>query len=417
MRNLHQCRRGSVTFATVAALIPLIGFLALGAEAGSWFVTRNQAQNTADSAALAGALAVANANVQPNFGTLNGFASGVVVTSGVYTAGTGFAAGAVPANAVRAVVTECRPQSLSLVVYTGSCNGTASNIKIEATAIASVQSPVMLPCVMTLTGPITFNDGAVQINAPKCALASNGTPLGIDFKVAPKIYNVGSATTAGSCSGSLCGSVRTYAPPTSNPFAPLTSAMTSPSKLTITSACSGGLTPYTATSQCANSLSGSQKSSANQITVSGVYFFSDLTLSGGGSLFTQAGVTATIILLPDAGLTMTGNSSINVAAPTTAPSASSLPSQLQPFASLLSNMSIFDVETSPKIGGTSTMLGSGVFYLPKAALNFQGDPLSASSTCTEIIAASIQFSGSPTLDNTGCPASSKLKSQVVTLVQ
>ena len=28
MRNLYQCRRGSVAFATIAALIPLIGFLA-----------------------------------------------------------------------------------------------------------------------------------------------------------------------------------------------------------------------------------------------------------------------------------------------------------------------------------------------------------------------------------------------------
>ncbi|MDP2354548.1 MAG: pilus assembly protein TadG-related protein [Beijerinckiaceae bacterium] len=417
MRNLYQCRRGSVAFATVVALIPLIGFLALGAEAGSWFVTRNQAQNTADSAALAGALAVANTNVQPDFGTLNGFASGVVVTSGIYTAGTGFAAGAVPANAVRAVVTECRPQSLSLVVYTGSCNGTDSNIKIEATAIASVQTPAKLPCAMSLTGPITFKDAAVEINAPNCSLASNGTPLGIEFQVAPKTYNVGSVTTAGGCSGSLCGSVSTYAPPTINPYELLTNSING---LTL-SPCSGStLRPYEGFN-CANN--NVTINSATTLDTSGVYFFSGgLTLGGNGALSTGVGVTATIIIIPDGtktSLKMAGGSTFKISSPATAPSASAVPGALSSVRYLLANMAIFDPELSPQIVGGATMTGSGVFYLPNAALNFKGDSTSTStpSTCTQVIAASIQFTGTPTLDNTGCPESIKIKSQVVALVQ
>src|SRR5436305_3377378 len=59
MRNLLGCRRGSVAFATVIALVPLIGAVALGAEAGSWYVTKQHAQNAADAAAYAGALRVA----------------------------------------------------------------------------------------------------------------------------------------------------------------------------------------------------------------------------------------------------------------------------------------------------------------------------------------------------------------------
>src|SRR5216684_3846476 len=62
MRNLLHCRRGSVAFATVAALVPLIGVVALGAEAGSWYVTKQQAQNAADSAAMSGALTIAIKN-------------------------------------------------------------------------------------------------------------------------------------------------------------------------------------------------------------------------------------------------------------------------------------------------------------------------------------------------------------------
>src|SRR5436305_11534491 len=59
MRSLLHSRRGSVAFATVIALVPLIGVVALGGEAGSWYVTRQHAQNAADAAAYSGALRLA----------------------------------------------------------------------------------------------------------------------------------------------------------------------------------------------------------------------------------------------------------------------------------------------------------------------------------------------------------------------
>src|SRR4051812_23591278 len=62
MRNLLRCDRGSVAFATVIALVPLIGVVALGAEAGSWYVAKQRAQNAADAAAYSGALRLACSN-------------------------------------------------------------------------------------------------------------------------------------------------------------------------------------------------------------------------------------------------------------------------------------------------------------------------------------------------------------------
>ena len=59
MRNLLRCRRGSAAFATVIALVPLIGVIALGGEAASWYVTKQHAQNAADAAAYSGALYLA----------------------------------------------------------------------------------------------------------------------------------------------------------------------------------------------------------------------------------------------------------------------------------------------------------------------------------------------------------------------
>jgi hypothetical protein len=415
----------------------MIGVLGFGTEAGLWYFTKQRAQNAADSAALSGALAIADSNSQSNFGTLNGFSS-VPVTPGSYSNASGFLSGGTPVNAVQATVTQCEPQSLSLVFFSNNCtdaNGKshAQSVTITAQAVATVMPPQFLPCALALTGPVTFQDAAVQVNAPNCGIASNGTPIGINFNVTPKQLTVGSLSTAGGCSGSLCGSVTTYAPPVIDPFSALMNAMTNPSNLTLPP-CPGNTfqsIPY-ATGLCAYHKT--TINSATDITASGVYFFSGaLKLAGNGYLHTCTGVgdpdpgcsgvtqqvSATIILLPGATLSMTGNSYFDITAPTTAPSASALPSQLGSGSvpSLLANMAIFDPETSPTIGGTSTMSGSGVFYFPYAnPLNFQGNPTS-SSTCSEVIAASINFSGTPNFDNSGCPNNIKLKSQVVALVQ
>ena len=63
MRNLLRCRRGSAAFATVVALVPLIGVVALGGEAGSWYVTKQHAQNAADAAAYSGGLEVGMSDI------------------------------------------------------------------------------------------------------------------------------------------------------------------------------------------------------------------------------------------------------------------------------------------------------------------------------------------------------------------
>src|SRR6516165_9732247 len=62
MHNLLRCRRGTVAFATIVALVPLIGVVSLGGEAGSWYVTKQHAQNAADAAAISGAWRLKCAN-------------------------------------------------------------------------------------------------------------------------------------------------------------------------------------------------------------------------------------------------------------------------------------------------------------------------------------------------------------------
>src|SRR6516162_7771390 len=58
LQQLLRCRRGGVALMISAAAVPLFLMSALGAEVGSWHLIRRHAQNAADAAAYAGALAV-----------------------------------------------------------------------------------------------------------------------------------------------------------------------------------------------------------------------------------------------------------------------------------------------------------------------------------------------------------------------
>ena len=463
MRNMLRCRRGSAAFATVIALVPLIGAVAVGAEAGSWYVTRQHAQNAADAAAVAGAFRLACSLAS----------SSCTDTQTVDYRGKEFAAQnafcnvgdtSYPGSTCLPTLPSESSQTVQVATLT-SWNGTSGNfvqatvsqqqraqlaavlgfttVTIPATAVASVKQPTHLPCVLATSGPITFQDAAVTINAPNCGLASNATPTGFNFKTGLNTAPVvGSMSTAGGCSGaaSLCGNVSTYSPVVIDPFSALTTAINgltlancSPDK-TFTSTSS----PY-ATGNCA--YHNVTLNSVTSITISGVYFFSGgLSLGGNGGLRTCTGaasdpdpvcttaaqlakgkITATIIVVPVSGnktsLKMAGGATFNITAPTTAPSASAVPSQLASVTNLLTDMALFDPESSPQTTGTATMAGSGVFYLPNAnPLNWQGTSTGQVSTCTEVIAASITLAGTPNFDNSGCPTSILLTSQIVELV-
>ncbi|MCK1710029.1 hypothetical protein IVA83_13270 [Bradyrhizobium sp. 143] len=460
MRSLLRSRRGSVAFATVIALIPLIGVVALGGEAGSWYVTRQHAQNAADAAAYSGAmqqLCLTDPNVPCAVAqTVDYRAKQSAAQNAFCNAGDNSYPGSVCSASLPTGVS----QTVTITPLT-SWNGTAgsfvqatvsqrqpgyltqvlglSTVNIPATAVARVKQADKLPCLLASSGPITVQDSSVQITAPNCGLASNGTPIGFDLHSMTTPPRVGVMTTAGGCSGdaSLCSKVSTYNPPVIDPFSQLTSAI---SGVTLPKCTGPSPPPFHPYSSGLCAYDNTNVTKRTSLTESGVYFFSGgLSLTGSGSLRTCTGtsndpdpvctspaqlakgqITATIIVLPISGnktsLKMAGGSSFDIVAPTTAPSP--LPSQLTSVAKFLKNMALFDPEVSPQTTGTSTMSGSGVFYLPKAdPLNWKGSSTGQVSTCTEVIAASIQLSGTPQFDNSGCDPSILLVRRIVVLVQ
>ena len=191
MRNLLRCRRGAAALTTVVALVPLIGAVGLGAEAGSWYVTKQHAQNAADAAAYSGGLVLAcqNAGQCPDtqsvayrgkeFAAQNAFCNAGDTSYPGSRCATSLPTGTsqavqinqltawngVNGNFVQATVSQQQPTYLAKLFG-------LSTVNIRAQATAQVNSLPAPPCVLALTGSIGFQ-GSPNINAPNCGMASN----------------------------------------------------------------------------------------------------------------------------------------------------------------------------------------------------------------------------------------------------
>jgi Putative Flp pilus-assembly TadE/G-like len=453
MRSLLHSRRGSVAFATVIALVPLIGVVALGGEAGSWYVTRQHAQNAADAAAYSGAVqqlclmnapcavtqtvdyrakqsAAQNAFCNAGGTSYPGSQCSTSLPTGVsqtVTIASLASWNGAPGTFVQATVSQQQPAYLAQVLG-------LSTVTIPATAIAKVQSLPAPPCVLTLTGSVSFQ-GSPNINAPNCGMASNDKNAdAINFTGGGMSMNLGSLSTVGGCTGaaSFCNTALTYMPaPITNPFSALDGALTTlcGANPTLPATCGlpncdtkSGLVAYNTAAAATKCTNNGFKITGNSTDplLPGVYFISGTLKMTGTTSITGTGVT--FILLPGATIDTKGGGTITITAPTTAPSTSSLPAALQPDAGLFQAMAIYDASNADvTFGGKSNINLTGNIYAPIANVTFQGDPTMsfAGGKCGELIAASVAFNGNATFDTTGCPAGvpKLLSAQYAQLVQ
>jgi len=337
MRNMLRCRRGSVAFATVIALVPLIGVVALGAEAGSWYVTKTHAQTAADAAAYSGGLWLACSlqtsvtcdtqsldyrgkefaaqNAFCNTGDTTTYSGSRCVTLPSGTSQT-VTITTPSATRVQATVSQQQPTYLAKVLG-------LSTVNIVATAIAEVDTLPYLPCILALHDPITFQ-GSPTLSSPNCGIASNSKAANAIGFVGNNGIQVNSPSyTVGGCSqtgGSQCNSVQTYQQPIPDPLSGLNAAISS---LKTTDFPDGACPAPSGNSPVALPAYGSPKkcyydgspfSNNTTYTLNGVYFFADGAISIQGN--TTITGTATLIFLPakfvkasdpGASLNVTGN--------------------------------------------------------------------------------------------------------------
>ncbi|MBR1205521.1 MULTISPECIES: pilus assembly protein TadG-related protein [unclassified Bradyrhizobium] len=445
MRNVLRCRRGSAAFATAVAMIPMIGALALGGEAGGWYVTQQRAQNAADAAAYSGALRVACTiaggvgcdtaqdyiyrgkqfaaqNTFCNSGDTSypgskcstslptGISQNVQIASLSSWGGTA-------GSYVQATVSQTQPTYMAKLVG-------VSTVTIGAVAVAAIKNPTN-PCVLALNGPISFQDNGISVNSPNCGFASNFTGPGasIDFKnVSSGNVSLGASQASGTCTGTaaLCQNVSTYMPPVVDPYTALNAALSSLSLPACGAGPGGAPVAYTVATPCANkdySINGSTCSAG--CTLSGTYFFSgtDFSMKGNSSSLVAGAAGATIILLPGVATGKSNHINMTLKAPNTTPAA--LPASLQPYAALIGATAIYDTETDAKkfTGITTITITNGIMYYPNQSLTFSGNSSIDVNGCSELIAKQITFAGSVNFTQKGCPKTALPTSQLVRLVQ
>ncbi|WP_371424829.1 pilus assembly protein TadG-related protein [Tardiphaga sp.] len=469
MRSLLRSRRGSVAFATVIALIPLIGVVALGGEAGSWYVTRQHAQNAADAAAYSGAmqqLCLSNAPCAvtqtvdyraKQSAAQNGFCNASATSYPGSQCSTSLPTGVsqtvtitplaswngTAGTFVQATASQQQPAYLAQVLG-------LSTVNIGATAVAAVQSLAAPACVLALTGSISFQ-GSPNINAPNCGMASNDTAKdAINFTGGGTTMNLGSLSTVGGCTGSttFCNKTLTYMPaPTVDPFSALDGALTTlcgasptlPAKCGLPTCSGSKLVAYSATSSppfCTNSdlhitgngtetLSPGGNTGCPTSASSCIYFISGTLRITGTPIISG---TATFIMLPGATINNQGNAAITITGPTST-SSISVPAALQPNAALFQYMALYAAPcpacsaplNNMTFGGNTNITLNGNIYAPTENVTFQGNPTitvgGAGGGCGQLVAASIAFNGNATFNNNQCGTTSVRQSKYVQLVQ
>lgn len=438
MRHVLRCDRGSVAFATVVALIPLIGFVALGAEAGSWYVVKQNAQNAADAAAYSSGLTLACANsgssncdtaqdyvyrgkqyaAQNAFCNVSGDPTYPGSTCGTLTTGTTrtvsidrgtYSGGSWTSSAsgsfVLASITQRQPGYLASVMG-------LSTVTIRAQSIVEIKNPKDL-CALGL-GPasnaLTIGGSSI-ITGSGCGLMSDTS---VKYNSTPTFSGSGwavNAVTGCNASTSHCDIGVPYnynMLPVANPLLALNSktfnSRTSPSSKPCTN---GIVTNGNTCSLTPNSASGvysdlKVNAGGTLNLAAGTYFFYNATLDFGG---TVTGTDVTLILLGNSKLTINGGST-SLSAPTT-----------NTFDSSLNGVLIDDQATGAvTIGGSGAVQLGGAMYFPNTAVSYGGTTASASTGCAEVIASSLTITGNAYLSTSGCDSGTVTHTQVVALV-
>jgi Flp pilus assembly protein TadG len=471
MRNLLRCRRGSVAFATVIALVPLIGVVALGAEAGSWYVTKQHAQNAADSAAVSGALTIALQNAADpalpdaqtydyrgkQFAAQNAFCNAgdtsypgshcvtglpagttqtVQIDRGTYDANTSpsWTTGA-GGLSVRATVSQQQPAYLAAVLG-------LSTVNLPATAIAQIKNPKEL-CALGL-GPssnaLTIG-GSSNITGNGCGLMSDNT---VKYNSTPTFSGSGWAVNGVSGCVASVGHCALSVPynynmlPATNPLIGLNTetfngrtGTDQPLNKMVTTTPSGCPVTFppgipTTTAKCysvrpnsGGAYKGLSVSNNDWVDFApGTYFFYNAIIKITGGTVTCSTCTSaptsgvTLVLLGTTStLNMTGGT-VNLSAAKNNNFSSHLDGVLIDDQAQNTNGSKIAVNISG--GGTSTF--GGAMYFPYADVSWGGTVQNTYTTCTEVIANTLTINGNAYLSTNNCAPGTVAHSQVVALV-
>jgi hypothetical protein len=206
-------RRGATSVLVAASGTVLIGFVALAAEGGVWYLALRNATTAADLAALAGAAAVQRGQDGVAAATAVALRNGFGAAGGASVAvnrppSSGAFAGS--AAAVEVLIDQPQRAVLAQLFVAG-----APVARARAVAVVNTDEEV---CLLALGGGLELG-GNSTTNASRCALASNApSPGGISIVGSAQV-RASTLVTTGACSGCAQGDVWTDDTRTARPAA------------------------------------------------------------------------------------------------------------------------------------------------------------------------------------------------------
>ena len=407
--RVRRDESGAMLIIIALMMTLLMSLLGVGVEVGSWYMTRRTLQTAADAAAIAGALEEARGTAArvTSAATQEATRNGAVAAKDVILINTPPTSGAFmgDAQAVEAIITRPEGRLFSAVL-------SSDTVAISARAVARVRT-VGQACVLALdpsaSGAIT-GQGSSTLTMQGCTLAANSTDAaaikvsGSSSITAQGLWTAGGTSLGGSSNLNFTASPVTYAWPLPDPYAGLT--------INLPSGCGGGNNVTVNHSQtlspgvyCGNLKFGSQ---AVATLNPGTYYIDggDLDIGAGAQVrcnCASAGDGVTFVLTSRGNanqigsVSVNGNATVNLRAPSGAS---------DPYRGIL----IYQDRRAPAnaasiINGGSSIVMNGAFYFPSTELSWYGNnATSGASTCIEIVARTVNFSGNSALDNSGCAA-------------
>ncbi len=382
--------------------------MALAIDVSYWEDQRIQLQHIADVAALAGSARYAQTNnataaVQSaaSVAELNGVPAGTRTTSGSTGLTDNYGDWVTTYSLHAPTATLTATIQTSAPIWFGRLYTTATKQTISATATAQSTATITgHPCVLALqgdtTGVTTFVDitfsGNTSVSSSTCGVRSDGalSAGGSSSVAVPTVIasgNINASNNITCTSSPSC--LQSGAPQIPDPF-----SSTYSNQLSIPSSGQAGSSDGSSANVTYHpgiySSSLTFNSNVNYTLQPGIYYVNgSITINGGAivSGTNNGGVT----LISTNGISMNGNATVTLTAPSTGPTAG----LLYGTSATSGNISI--------VGNSGNVL-SGAIYAPNASIQVTGNSGTAvtPSACLVVVGATVSFKGNSAFNNAGC---------------
>lgn len=399
-----------------AMLLPILGgVLGLAVDAGSWYLKKRDLQSVADASAIAGAyeetysdkISQANAEV-----TRNGFGSGSRATTSIFNPPQ---SGSYTSNNAAVEVYITQPQNLAFSVLFLEDE---PNVTVRAVAM---RQPAGEACVLALNSTVQYAlefQGNATTSMPNCIAASNSNAnisaivSGSATLEADNLYTVGGYDVRGNGELDTTNTPITGGTALQDPYSTL--PMPSPPFGTFYTPSHPNCdynnynTNDNITLNPGIFCNGMDLRSHAIVTLNPGIYIIDRGIFSVGSQVTLNGNGVTILLTSSTGsdyatINVNGGATVNLSAPTTGTYRGIL--FYQDRNAPASGNGNCGNQTNCLNGGASMSL-TGVIYIPQQQLTYIGGAEMGGSTCTQIVANKVLFSGTADtyIDNSGCAA-------------